>query len=87
MYSLQTRNTSGSNKNTKSMICKIHGDVGEPLSNGECIQCEREKIGPDGIEMLAVLFDLTEGKQSADIAKVASEFIKRENNRKSGMDK
>jgi len=37
------------------MICKKHGEVGEPLSNGNCIDCEREEIGEEGLEVLRVL--------------------------------
>ena len=67
------------------MKCKKHGEVGEPLSNGHCVKCEREMIGKEGLEILAVLLDVKDNKMNQDDA--IDEVNRRLNNEKVGMEK
>jgi len=64
------------------MNCEKHGDVGKPLSNGHCVKCEREMIGKEGIEILAVLLDID---KPILVDKAIDEVQRRFNNEKSGM--
>ena len=66
------------------MICNKHGEVGEPLSNGHCVKCEREMIGKEGLEILAVLLD---NEKPMKVTDTVDEVQRRFNNEKSGMKK
>lgn len=66
------------------MICDKHGEVGKPLSNGHCVKCEREMIGKEGIELLAVLFDIGKPMKTED---AVNEVNRRLNNEEAGIEK
>ena len=70
----------------KCKKCKKNADY--ICQSGRCVPCERKAIGKDGLEMLAVLMDITkEGKKFVKKDDAVKEFAQRSANQKAGFQK
>lgn len=70
----------------KCIKCKKKADY--ICQSGRCVPCERKEIGKDGLEMLAVLLDMTnEGKKSVKQDSAVKEFTVRKEIKKSRFSK
>ena len=73
-------------KSGKCSKCKNFVDY--ICQSGRCVPCEREELGEDGVEMLAVIFDLThEGKKPIMKKDALNEHVKRKKIKEAGFKK